>query len=166
MKENILRGMIRKQIKSSLKEADLGADVRGQVGTGLEKIERMASVKMLKKALGQGSPDQQASGLLKVVQAISGDSAIVAKKLARMLMRGGLAAPEPTPEPTAEAVSAGLKARQDRLDKTQAFDMLKKMLATKPATQQTDYVIDLVNKLDLKSGAKTRLVQLIRKGLK
>ena len=160
--------MIRKQIKSSLKEADLGADVRGQVGTGLEKIERMASVKMLKKALGQGSPDQQASGLLKVVQAISGDSAIVAKKLARMLMRGGLAAPEPTPtpEPTAEAVSAGLKARQDRLDKTQAFDMLKKMLATKPATQQTDYVIDLDNKLDLKSCAKTILVQLIRKGLK
>ena len=165
MKENLLRSMIRKQIKSSLKEADFGS-VRTQVDTGLGKIERMASVKMLKKALGQGSPEQQASGLLKVVQAISGDSQIVARKLSRMLMKGGLTADEPTPEPAEEAVSAGLKARQDRLDKTQAFDMLKKMLSTKPATQQTDYVIDLVNKLDLKSGAKTRLLQQIRKGLK
>jgi hypothetical protein len=165
MKENLLRAMIKKQIKSSLKEADL-TGVRGQVGTGLEKVERMASVKMLKKALGQGSPDQQASGLLKVIQAISGDSQIVAKKLARMLMQSGLAAEEPAPEPTEEAVSSSLKARQDRLDKTQAFDMLKKMLATKPATQQTDYVIDLVNKLDLKSGAKTRLLQQMRKGIK
>ena len=53
MKEDLLRGMIRKQIKSSLKEADFGS-VRTQVDTGLGKIERMASVKMLKKALGQG----------------------------------------------------------------------------------------------------------------
>ena len=110
MEDKILRSMIRKEIISSLDEVDLTGKARGQVGSGLARVEKMASVKMLKKALGTGTPQQQAAGLLKVVQSISGNNPSVGKQLARMLMKGGIAAPEePTPEPepevTDEAVS-------------------------------------------------------------
>ena len=119
MKEKVLREMIRKQIKTSLQEApDLA---RGAVGTSLGRVEKMAGVKMLKKALGQGSPQQQAAGLLKVVQTISGNNPLVGKTLARMLMKGGLA---PAEEPMSEdAYTAGVH------DKGEAFD--DHMVATK-----------------------------------
>jgi hypothetical protein len=159
MKEDILRNMIRKQIKSSLKEVD----VRTQVGTGLEKVSKMAGVKMLKNALGQGSPDQQAAGLLAVVQAISGNSPIVARKLAFMLKRKGLAGETPDASAVEEGV---LDTKSDKLDKTQAMKMLKQALGQRPANQQSAFVIDLINKLDLKEPAKKRLVMTIRKNLK
>ena len=50
MKENKLREMIRKQIKSSLSEAA----PKAAVDTSLGKVEKLAGVKMLKNALGQG----------------------------------------------------------------------------------------------------------------
>ena len=160
MKEDVIRKMIRKQIKSSLKEAD----VRTQVDTGLEKVSKMAGVKMLKNALGQGSPDQQAAGLLAVVQAISGNSPIVARKLAFMLKRQGLGG---APESSSDSMDeASLATKSDKLDKTQAMKMLKQALGQKPATQQTDFVLDLINRLDLKEPAKKRLVMTIRKNLK
>ena len=126
MKEQKLRTMIRNQIKSSLKEATLG-DPRQQVTKTLGRVEKMAGVKMLKKALGQGGPQQQASGLLSVVKAISGDSPAVAKALARMLVKKGIDTPapgesDPTPD-VQEAVSGALASRGDRLDKTQAMKM-------------------------------------------
>ncbi len=52
-----------------------------------------------------------------------------------------------------------------RVDKTQAMQMMKKTLATKPATQQTDFVIDMINSLGLKDGAKKRLLLKMRQGL-
>ncbi len=85
MKEKVLREMIRKQIKTSLQEAPDIA--RSAVGSSLGRVEKMAGVKMLKKALGQGSPAQQASGLLKVIQTISGNNPTVGKMLSRMLMK-------------------------------------------------------------------------------
>jgi hypothetical protein len=194
MKEDLLRGMIRKQIKSSLKTEDFASRARGQVGSTLDKIEKMAGVKMLKKALGSGSPQQQAAGLLKVVRAISGGSPIVGKTLARMLVKGGISSPDaPAPEtpveeaaPAAtgtdqntdlntaepskgesleEAVPASLKSRQGRVDKTAAMKMMKSTLATKPATQQADFVIDLIKSLEIKRGAKQRLFQKMRREL-
>ena len=71
MKEKTLREMIRKQIKTSLKESPMAKAVATK---GLARVEKMAGVKMLKKALGQGTPAQQAAGLLQVVQAISGNN--------------------------------------------------------------------------------------------
>lgn len=197
MKENVLRGLIRKQIKSSLKEADFTGAAKGQVGSGLAKVEKMAGVKMLKKALGQGSPKQQAAGLLKVIQAISGQNPSVGKLLARMLMKGGItSAPVDVEVPTEENYTPGvddglnqdneagesvtddpissnpsvneasaLKSRMGRVDKTQAMVQMKKMLATRPATQQTDFVIDMINGLELKDSAKKRLLLQLRKGL-
>ena len=179
MKEKLLREMIRKQIKSSLSEAA----PKAAVDTSLGKVEKLAGVKMLKNALGQGTPKQQAAGLYKVVQAISGDNPMVAKTLARMLMKGGIAAAETTPEaPVSEdAYTAGvddglatdnveenkaLAAKQQRVDKTQAMIQLKNQLGNKSASVQSDFVMSLLNGLDLKSAAKQRLKMKIRQDLK
>ena len=160
MKEDLLRKMIRKEIKSSLTEAPMA---RGQVGSGLARVEKMASIKMLKKALGQGTPAQQAAGLLQVVQAISGNNPAVSKQLVRMLQQKGIAAPEAAPEaaPTDEAVSKQLQTRMGKLDKTQAFQMMVKTLKNKPASQQAEFVADFVKDLNLK-GNITLLIKKIR----
>jgi hypothetical protein len=178
MKENVLRKMIRKQIKTSLKESpDLAT---GRVGASLGRVEKMAGVKMLKKALDTGSPQQQAAGLLKVIKAISGNNPTVGKMLGRMLMKGGITsdtAPEVAEEnytagiddneagTSLEEASSALASRMGRVDKTQAMVQMKKMLATRPATQQTDFVIDMINGLELKDSAKKRLLLKLRQGL-
>ena len=43
--------------------------------------------------------------------------------------------------------------------------MLKTALGTKPATQQADFVLDLLKGLNLKKGAKQRLFQRMRREL-
>ena len=159
MKQDLIRGMIKKEIKSSLKEAT----TRSQVDVSLDRIEKMAGVKMLKKALGTGSVMQQASGLLSVVQAISGENPQVGKALARMLMKKGLGDSTPA-APTTE--NKGLATRMAKLDTTQQMKMLKNALRTKPATDQTNFVLDLLKGLDLKDAAKSRLFLKMRKELK
>ncbi len=64
------------------------------------------------------------------------------------------------------AVNPSLARKADRLDKTQAMKMLKTALGSKAATQQSDFVIDLLNGLSLKDAAKQRLKMKIRKDLK
>ena len=164
MEDTTLREMIRKEIKSSIKEADLASRARANVDKKLGSVEKMAGVKMLKKALGQGSPTQQAAGLLKVVQAISGNNPTVGKKLGQALTTGGIIEPEPTPEPEVaeEAVSKSLSNRADKLGKTQAMKNMVKALKNKPASQQAEFVADLVKGLDLK-GNITLLIKKIRK---
>ena len=182
MKETILREMIQKQIKSTLKESPMAST---RVEKGLGRIEGMAGVKMLKQALGQGTPQQQAAGLLKVVQAISGNNPSTGKMLARMLMKGGIVAPE-VEEPVGENYTPGvddgiaqsnvatdeveenkaLAAKQQRVDKTQAMIQLKNQLGNKSASVQSDFVMDLINGLGLKSAAKQRLKMNFRKELK
>ena len=169
MKETTLRNMIREQIKESLKEAPVA---KAAVGNKLGSVEKLAGIKMLKKALGQGTPAQQAAGLLQVVQAISGDNPAVAKQLSRMLMKKDSLSGKPVGaadlfDSIEEAeVSSALASKSARVDKTQAMQMLKKTLGTKPATQQTDFVIDMINSLGLKDGAKKRLLLKMRQGLK
>ena len=130
----------------------------------------MASVKMLKRALGTGSPAQQAAGLLQVVQAISGGNSTTGKMLGRMLTKGGIsapAAPAPMPEPVQEAeMSSALASKKGRVDKTQAMKTMLRTLASKPATQQVDFVVSMIKDMDLKDSAKKRLVLKLRQGLK
>jgi hypothetical protein len=166
MKESILRETIRKEIRKSLKEADVTTGVERETS----KIEKNAGVKMLKRALAQGSPRQQAAGLVKVIDAISGGSTAVKNALVMMLKQTDLnAAPEAAPqEPVAESngeMTGALAGRQARLDKTQAFVQLKNVLAQKPALQQVDYVIQLINGLGLRDAAKKRLVIKLRQGI-
>ena len=173
MKEKVLRSMIRKQIKSSLNEAP----ARSAVGTSLGRVEKMAGVKMLKKALGQGSPAQQAGGLLQVVQTISGQNPTVAKMLARMLMKQGLGTKDVSEETYTAGVDDGaagesleentaLDTKMGKVDKTQAMKMLKTTLATKSANIQSDFVMNFLNNLGLKDAAKQRLKMKIKQDLK
>tara|TARA_R100001443_G_scaffold117025_1_gene139595 strand:+ start:2315 stop:2563 length:249 start_codon:yes stop_codon:yes gene_type:complete len=60
-----------------------------------------------------------------------------------------------------EKVSPVLSKRYDRVGKTQAMKMLQKALSTKPASQQAEFVADLVKKLNLK-GNITLLIKKIR----
>jgi hypothetical protein len=169
MKQDILRTMIRKQIKSSLNEVgnfkEAVPDARGQVSSTLGKAEKMTSVKMLKKALGQGGPQQKASGLLAVVKAISDSDPQVMRTLARLLMKSDDTNTTSEPSVTTEAIPASLSSRSARVDKTQSMKMLKSALGTKPATQQADFVLDLLKGLNLKKGAKQRLFQKMRREL-
>jgi len=161
MEQGVLRKLIQNQIKKSLQEGP--AD---NIGRGIEKIEKTTSVKMLKRALQRGGPDQQAAGLLKVIQAVSGGSPVVAKKLAMMLRSGGLETPSADTSPEGTVDENALDAKAEKLDKTQAYKMLKQTLSNRPANQQSDFVIDLINNLELKDPAKKRLVMTIRKKLK
>ena len=170
MKETTLRNMIRKQIKESLKEAPIA---RKAVGQKLGSVEKMAGVKMLKQALGQGSPVQQAAGLLKVVQSISGNNPTVAKQLARMLMKkgsldGDMGKPDGAADrfESVDEANAALDSKLGKVDKTQAMKMLKQTLGNKSATVQSDFVIDMINGLGLKDGAKQRLKMKLRQELK
>ena len=97
--------MIKKQIKSSLKESPMAS---ARVEKGLGRIENMAGVKMLKQALGQGTPQKQAAGLLKVVQAISGNNPSTGKMLAKMLMKGGISTDTPAEDPVGENYTPGV----------------------------------------------------------
>jgi len=170
MKETTLRNMIRKQIKESLKEAPMA---KASVGSKLGSIEKLAGVKMLKKALGQGTPAQQAAGLLQVVQAISGDDIQVAKQLSRMLMKkdslsGDMGKPAGAADrfESVDEANAALDSKLGKVDKTQAMKMLKQTLGNKSATVQSDFVIDMLNGLGLKDGAKQRLKMKLRQELK
>ena len=170
MKETTLRNMIKKQIKESLKEAPMA---RTAVGQKLGSVEKMAGVKMLKKALDQGSPMQQAAGLLQVVQAISGNNPAVSKQLARMLMKkdnqsGDMGKPAGAADrfESVDEANAALDSKLGKVDKTQAMKMLKQTLGNKSATVQSDFVIDMLNGLGLKDGAKQRLKMKLRQELK
>jgi len=100
MKESILRETIRKEIRKSLKEVD----VTGRAETGISRLEKQPGIKMLKTALSSGTPKQQAAGLLKVINLVSGGARAVKSQLVQMLQQGGLGAEESTPEaPVAEA---------------------------------------------------------------
>jgi len=170
MKETTLRNMIKKQIKESLKEAPMA---RTAVGQKLGSVEKMAGVKMLKKALDQGSPMQQAAGLLQVVQAISGNNPAVSKQLARMLMKkdsqsGDMGKPAGAADrfESVDEANAALDSKLGKVDKTQAMKMLKQTLGNKSASVQSDFVIDMLNGLGLKDGAKQRLKMKLRQDLK
>ena len=97
-----------------------------------------------------------------------------------MLMKGGITADTPEAPVSEDAYTAGvddgdatevnensaLDNRLGKVDKTQAMKMLKQTLGTKSATVQTDFVLDLLNGLDLKGAAKQRLKMKIRQELK
>ena len=91
---------------------------------------------------------------------------------------------EETPEKTEEQYTAGvddnvagksfkrsksmqenlssLRDKGEKLDKTQAFQMLQRAVAQKPSTMQADFVVDLINKFNLDDSAKRRLKMIIK----
>tara|TARA_Y100001973_G_scaffold78366_1_gene115010 strand:+ start:435 stop:737 length:303 start_codon:yes stop_codon:yes gene_type:complete len=90
MNEEKLRKAIRKQIKETLSERSFLDRTRSTVSNRLGRITNLAGVKLLKRALGQGSADQQAAGILAVVKALSDGDANVINKLKMRLNQKGV----------------------------------------------------------------------------
>ena len=60
-------------------------------------------------------------------------------------------------------VSEGaLDSKSEKLDKSQAWQMLVKAVDSKPATQQADFIVDLINKFNLDDSVKRRLKMQIK----
>ena len=57
---------------------------------------------------------------------------------------------------------SSLQNKGEKLDKTQAFQMLQRALSQKPSTMQADFVVDLINKFNLPDSAKRRLKMIIK----
>jgi hypothetical protein len=55
------------------------------------------------------------------------------------------------------SVSSGLQQRQDKLTDTSAFKQMVKMLENKPAVEQVNFVLDMINNLPLDDAAKRML---------
>tara|TARA_R100000908_G_C3729284_1_gene129220 strand:- start:753 stop:1055 length:303 start_codon:yes stop_codon:yes gene_type:complete len=80
MKEDKLREAIRNEIKRSLEERSYLDRAKSTVSNRLGRVANLAGVKLLKKALSQGSTDQRAAGVLAVVkELIGGDDAVLRK---------------------------------------------------------------------------------------
>ena len=81
MDEKKLRQAIRKEIESSLLERSYLDRAKSTVSNRLGRVANLAGVKLLKKALGQGSTDQRAAGILSVVKELAGGDERVIQKL-------------------------------------------------------------------------------------
>ena len=71
--EKILREAIREEIKKTLKEAGYLGRAKKMVTGKVSQMGKLAPVKLLKRALGTGSSDQKAAGILSIVQNLIGD---------------------------------------------------------------------------------------------
>ena len=156
MKESILRETIRKEIRKSLKEQD----VTGRAETGISRLEKQPGIKMLKTALSSGTPKQQAAGLIKVINLVSGGSRAVKSQLIQMLQQGGLGADEPAAEPVAESTPGRTELRMGQFK-----DEFKSQMKGKSAADQMNLIIGLVKDLDLK-GNKSTFISKLGKVLK
>jgi uncharacterized membrane protein YheB (UPF0754 family) len=63
-------------------------------------------------------------------------------------------------------LTGALATRKEKMEKTLAYRMLLKALEGRPATQQVDYVFDLLNALPLDDSAKQRIRMKFRQEFK
>ena len=169
MKENELRGVIRKQIKKILSEGPrLGAG-GAEIERGLGKISGRTS---------RFSRRQRVQALVPVLKKFNvevGDIPYIKAALAKM-MKADAATAEPEVE---ENYTAGiddgdagsmasseagksleegsLDDKVEKLDDSSAFKLLKNALANKGAGDQAKLVFTLIDKLGLKDSAKKQI---------
>lgn len=62
-------------------------------------------------------------------------------------------------------LGGGLASKKEKMEKTQAYQMMVKALENKPANAQVDFVIDFLNSLPLDDAAKTKLKMKIKSEL-
>ena len=66
----------------------------------------------------------------------------------------------------AKGLNATLSSKKEKIEKTQAYQQLIKALENKPATDQVEFVLDLLNSLPLDDAAKTKLKMKVKTELK
>ena len=162
MKENELRGVIRKQIRKVLSEAP-------RLGAGGAELER--GLGKIGDRTARFSRRQRVQAVLPVLKKFNiqaGDLPYIKAALAKMMKADAAAAAEPEMEENytagvddgdaSKAISENaLDSKGDKLEKTQAFQMLKKALQSKPANQQAEFVMDLITKMGMDDSAKRKL---------
>lgn len=164
MNENELRGVIRKQIRKVLSEAPrLGAG-GAELERGLGKISGRTSRFTKRQRVQSVLP------VLKKFNIQAGDLPYIKAALSKMDRE---AKPEAEVE---ENYTAGLDdgdagkslgegaldSKGEKLEKTQAFQMLKKALNSKPANQQAEFVLDLITKMGMDDSAKRKLKMKVK----
>ena len=81
MKEDQLRESIRTEIYKSLEERSYIDRAKRSVSDRLGRVANLAGVRLLKKALAQGSTDQRAAGVLAVMKELIGNDSAVLRKI-------------------------------------------------------------------------------------
>lgn len=168
MKESELRAIIREHIKRTLKEAGPSLGAGGEeLVRGAEKVSGRVAKLTKRQRIQSVIPLLQKFGIT------SADLPMIKAVLAKM----SVPEPEPKAEPEVEEnytagvddgaagdslAEGALDSKSEKLDKTQAWNMLKKAVDTKPASQQADFIVDLINKFNLDDSAKRRLKMQIK----
>ena len=162
MKEQELRSMIREHIRKALSEAgpSLGAGT-GELERGLGKVSDRTSRLSKRQKIKAVLP------ILKKFGIQSSDLPMIKSLLSKMQAAEKPAEPEVEENYTAgihdgKVTEGALDAKSAKLDKSQAWQMLLKAVESKPATQQADFVLDLINKFNLDDSVKRRLKMQIK----
>lgn len=169
-KEKALRDAIRKEIKEAIGDSSflskVGSQIRGPLGarrTALDQAMQFIDIERLNRL----NPSLKVD-LLATLASQFGigpkDFRIIQGRVLRKLKQGQMQDAETVTEADGN-VSKALSTQKEKLDATQAMQRLMKMIATKPSTQQVDFIIQLLNDLPLKDDAKNKLKMRIRKDL-
>jgi len=180
--EKELRNEIRKHVRNMLAEStgnsfikNVGSQVRASLGGGRSMLDKALGgmdVERLAKL-----PRMQKVGLLTTLMKTFGITANELTALRGQVARG-LKADSPMEEgklnelefgsdTASEKPAAGgaLASKAEKVEKTQAYQMLVKAIENKPATQQVAFVIDMLSKLPLDDSAKRMLKMKIKSQL-
>jgi len=157
MNENELRGVIRNQIRKVLSEAP-------RLGAGGAEIER--GLGKISKRTSRFTKRQRVQALLPVLKKFNiqtGDIPYIKAALAKMNkevepeVEENFTAGVDDGDASKSLGEGALDSKGEKLEKTQAFQMLKKALNSKPANQQAEFVLDLINKMGMDDSAKRKL---------
>jgi hypothetical protein len=167
-KERLLRSVIRKEIKEAVGNdsflSKVGAQIRGPLGarrTALDQAMQLIDIDRIKRLSPNIKVDLLAA--LAVQFGIGPkDFRTIQGRVLRKLKQGQDA------EPVTEAeigISKALSTQKDKLGDTQAMQRLMKMLATKPSSQQVDFIIQLIKDMPLEDATISKLKMKIRQDL-
>lgn len=187
--EKELRTEIRKHVQKMLKEyqpggflQSVGTQARASLGSGrsmldkylgdvdterlskLPKIQKVNLLAALMKTFGITATELtslrgQVSRQLKGYET----PAVTESKLNELEF--GNPPAEASADTTDTKVSAGLAAKGEKLQDTQAYKMMVKQLENKPASDQTAFVIDMLSNLPLDDTAKRMIKMKIKSEL-
>tara|TARA_R100001591_G_C4301068_1_gene170363 strand:+ start:242 stop:796 length:555 start_codon:yes stop_codon:yes gene_type:complete len=180
-KEKILRQEIRRIVRATLNEGKYDNKTNENLGratkTTTSRLDRLVDtpyMKALEKSLQVGSSQQKAAAMLMIVQKLIGNDSQAVNKLKQRLQMKSIRQSVmnmPQTEVVKEQEDGGeltgaLATRKEKMEKTLAYRMLLKALEGRPATQQVDYVFDLLNALPLDDSAKQRIRMKFRQEFK
>jgi len=162
--ETKLRSVIRRKIKEALRSDDsflsqVGSSVTSRLGSRRQTLDRILAT-IDTDRLGKLPNSQKVDLLVALVQKFgisARDFASIKSRVQRMIGDDS-----PVTEANAPTLPASLASKGEKLEKTQAYQMLMKSIATKPAAQQVDFAIQFLNNLPLDDAGKQRLKMKIR----